>query len=36
MLLVSDAIKSLEDEFPDLFIRIHRNDLAAHHGLAGL
>jgi two-component system response regulator AlgR len=35
-LLVDEALKGLEDEFPDLFIRIHRNALVARSRVAGL
>ncbi len=35
-LLVDESLKSLEDEFPDLFLRIHRNALVARSRLSGL
>jgi two-component system response regulator AlgR len=35
-LLVDESLKSLEDEFPDLFLRIHRNALVARSRLCGL
>jgi two-component system response regulator AlgR len=35
-LLVDESLKSLEDEFTDLFLRIHRNALVARSRLAGL
>ncbi len=35
-LLVDESLKSLEDEFPDLFLRIHRNALVAKFRLYGL
>jgi two-component system response regulator AlgR len=35
-LLVDESLKSLEDEFPDLFVRIHRNALVARARLFGL
>lgn len=35
-LLVDESLKSLEDEFADLFLRIHRNALVARSRLAGL
>lgn len=35
-LLVDESLKSLEDEFPDLFLRIHRNALVAKARLFGL
>jgi two-component system response regulator AlgR len=35
-LLVDEALKALEDEFPDLFMRIHRNALVARSRLVGL
>jgi two-component system, LytTR family, response regulator AlgR len=34
--LVEDAIKGLEDEFGDQFVRIHRNCLVARERMAGL
>lgn len=35
-LLVDESLKSLEDEFADLFLRIHRNALVARSRLSGL
>lgn len=35
-LLVDESLKSLEDEFPELFLRIHRNALVARSRLTGL
>ena len=35
-LLVDEALKALEDEFPDVFMRIHRNALVARSRLSGL
>jgi two-component system response regulator AlgR len=35
-LLVDEALKGIEDEFPDLFMRIHRNALVARNRLVGL
>ncbi len=35
-LLVDEALKGLEDEFSDLFMRIHRNALVARNRLIGL
>lgn len=35
-ILVDESLKSLEDEFPDLFVRIHRNALVAKSRLTGL
>ena len=35
-ILVDESLKSLEEEFPDLFVRIHRNALVARSGLSGL
>lgn len=35
-LLVDESLKSLEEEFPDLFLRIHRNALVAKSRLSGL
>ena len=35
-LLVDEALKALEDEFPDIFMRIHRNALVARSRLSGL
>lgn len=35
-ILVDESLKSLEDEFPDLFVRIHRNALVAKARLSGL
>jgi two-component system response regulator AlgR len=35
-LLVDESLKSLEEEFPDLFLRIHRNALVARRYLTGL
>lgn len=35
-LLVDEALKALEDEFPDIFMRIHRNALVARARLMGL
>ena len=35
-LLVDEALKALEDEFPDVFMRIHRNALVARSRLCGL
>ena len=35
-LLLDESLKSLEEEFPDLFIRIHRNALAARNSVTGL
>ncbi|MBS1202653.1 MAG: DNA-binding response regulator [Chromatiaceae bacterium] len=35
-LLVDESLKSLEDEFPDLFLRVHRNALVARARLFGL
>ncbi len=35
-MLVDESLKSLEDEFADLFIRIHRNALVARRCMAGL
>jgi two-component system response regulator AlgR len=35
-LLVDESLKSLEDEFPDLFVRIHRNALVSKSRLTGL
>jgi two-component system response regulator AlgR len=35
-LLVDEALTALEDEFPDLFMRIHRNALVARSHLIGL
>lgn len=35
-LLVDEALKALDDEFPDLFMRIHRNALVARARLVGL
>jgi len=34
--LIEESLKSLEDEFPTQFIRIHRNALVAEHHLLGL
>jgi two-component system response regulator AlgR len=35
-ILIDESLKSLEDEFPDLFLRIHRNALVAKSRLFGL
>lgn len=35
-LLVDESLRSLEEEFPDLFIRIHRNALVSRQRLEGL
>jgi two-component system, LytTR family, response regulator AlgR len=35
-ILVDESLKSLEDEFPDLFVRIHRNALVSKSRLTGL
>ncbi|MBK1722479.1 LytR/AlgR family response regulator transcription factor [Thiocystis violacea] len=35
-LLVDDSLRSFEQEFPDLFLRIHRNALVARARLSGL
>jgi two-component system response regulator AlgR len=35
-ILLDEALKALEEEFPDLFIRIHRNALVAWRSIAGL
>ncbi len=35
-ILVDESLKSLEDEFPDLFVRVHRNALVAKSRLSGL
>jgi two-component system response regulator AlgR len=35
-ILVDESLKSLEDEFPDLFVRIHRNALVSKARLSGL
>lgn len=35
-LLVDESLRSFEDEFPDLFMRIHRNTLVARSRLLGL
>lgn len=35
-MLVDESLKSLEEEFPDIFMRIHRNALVARHCLTGL
>lgn len=35
-LLVDESLKSLEEEFADLFMRIHRNALVARRRMAGL
>jgi two-component system response regulator AlgR len=35
-LLIDESLKSLEDEFPDIFLRIHRNALVARRHLAEL
>jgi len=35
-LLIDDSLKSLEQEFPSLFIRIHRNTLVALRHIQGL
>ena len=35
-LLVDDSLRTFEQEFPDLFLRIHRNALVARSHLAGL
>lgn len=35
-ILVEESLKSLEDEFADLFMRIHRNALVARRRLTGL
>ena len=34
--LIEESLKNLEDEFPQQFIRIHRNALVSHHMLNGL
>ena len=34
--LISDTLKALEDEFPDRFIRIHRNALVAKSFIGGI
>jgi two-component system response regulator AlgR len=35
-LLVDESLRSLEEEFPDLFLRIHRNALVARAQVSGL
>jgi two-component system, LytTR family, response regulator AlgR len=35
-LLVDESLRSLESEFPDLFVRIHRNALVARDRVCGL
>jgi two-component system, LytTR family, response regulator AlgR len=35
-LLIEETLKSLEQEFADLFVRIHRNALVAKHYITGL
>lgn len=35
-LLLDESLKSLEEEFPDLFLRIHRNALVARSQITGL
>lgn len=35
-LLLDESLKSLEEEFPELFIRIHRNALVARRHVSGL
>lgn len=35
-ILLDEALRSLEEEFSDLFIRIHRNALVARRSIAGL
>ncbi len=35
-LLIEDSLKGLEDEFGDLFVRVHRNALVARSRIAGL
>ncbi len=35
-LLLDESLKSLEEEFPDLFLRIHRNALVARSRMTGL
>jgi two-component system response regulator AlgR len=35
-LLLDESLKSLEEEFPELFVRIHRNALVARSSIAGL
>lgn len=34
--LLDESLRSLEDEFPDLFLRVHRNALVARSRLSGL
>jgi two-component system response regulator AlgR len=35
-LLLDDSLKSLEEEFPERFLRLHRNTLVAFHAVLGL
>jgi two-component system response regulator AlgR len=35
-ILVDESLKTLEEEFPDLFLRIHRNALVARNRVAGM
>jgi two-component system response regulator AlgR len=35
-LLIDDSLRTLEQEFPDLFLRVHRNALVARNRIAGL
>ncbi len=35
-LLIEDSLRTLEQEFPDLFLRIHRNTLVARRQMQGL
>jgi two-component system response regulator AlgR len=35
-MLIDESLKSLEQEFPDRFLRIHRNALVATRQLVGL
>ncbi|EXJ16711.1 alginate biosynthesis regulator [Imhoffiella purpurea] len=35
-LLIDESLRSLEQEFPDLFVRIHRNALVARNRFLGL
>ncbi|MEX0732645.1 MAG: LytTR family DNA-binding domain-containing protein [Aquisalimonadaceae bacterium] len=34
--LIEDSLRQLEDEFPDLLVRIHRNALVCRHSLGGM
>ena len=35
-IIVDETLRELEDEFADLFVRVHRNALVAKHYIEGL